>query len=492
MREVLLLFRTDVHHFRLQLAAFLALMGLLGWAEAATPRDLQGAMAGMLCQWLLVPAAWYLVALAIHEHPLPGDRQYWLTRPYPRSSLVLAKALFVAAFLNLPLLAMQTAALAANGLAPLAYWRALAARQVFFTALMVLPAAAVAVVTTSLRQFAMVALAVLGVVLAMELGSGHMPAPWGGVDWMRFSAIGALAAAIFGGAVLLQYVRRKTWYAASMLAAGVVVCAAVPDLDLWPGAFAIEKRLGARPADASAIRLHFEAARDPAEGRSLLPHRQPQDNLAPLSMPVQLTGIPDGMAVLGEHTATSVQAPGGDWRNSGWQPPLAEVRTLHLDGPFWLSMAVDRGFLGSFKDRPVHLRVRAAFTLFGPSSSAILPVPVMARWVNEVGFCQTSPARFTCFSPYAHAAWVEAEARPTPPASPEPVPMRPEISYAPYPTSFGFGLWETDLDAMWMRPMPWKEIAVQTRPARAHFELDLDIPEIRLAPYSAAASDPNP
>ncbi len=492
MREALFLFRTDVRHFRLPLAAFLALMGLLGWAEAATPRDLQGATAGMLCQWLLMPAAWYLIALVVHEHPLPGDRQYWLTRPYPRSSLVLAKALFVAVFLNLPLLAVQAAALAANGLAPLAYWRALAARQVFFTALMVLPAAAVAAVTTSLRQFAMVALAAFGVVLAMELGSGHMPAPWGGVDWMRSSAIGALAAAIFGGAVVLQYARRKTWYAGSMLAAGVVLCAAVPDLDLWPGAFAVQEHLGPRPSEGSTVRLQFDAARDPAEGRSLLPHSQPQDNLAPLSMPVQLTGIPAGMAVLSERTAASVEAPGGDWRNSGWQPPLAEVRTLRAGGPFWLSTEVDREFLSPPKDRPVHLRIRAAFTLFGPPSSTILPVPAVARWVNDVGFCQTSAARFTCYSPFAHAAWVEAEARPAPPASPEPVPMFPEISYGPYPTSFGFDLWETDLNAMWMRPMPWKEIAIQTRRARAHFELDLDIPEIRLAPYAAPAGSPNP
>jgi hypothetical protein len=155
-------------------------------------------------------------------------------------------------------------------------------------------------------------------------------------------------------------------------------------------------------------------------------------------------------------------------------------------------LAVDRVFFEGVKDRPVRLRIRAAFTLLGAPTNTTLPVPSEARWVPDMGFCWISPARFTCFSPFAHAAWVEAEARPAPPSAPEPVPMRPEISYAPYPTSAGFGLWKTDLDAMWMRAMPWKEIAIQTRQALAHFELDLDIPQIRLAPYAGSTGGPNP
>src|ERR1700683_781282 len=99
MREAFFLFRKDVRHFRLQLGAFLALMGLLGCAEAEAPRRPEWLAAGVICQWMLVPAAWYLLVLTVHEQKLPGDRQYWLTRPYPRRSLLLAKVLFVAAFL---------------------------------------------------------------------------------------------------------------------------------------------------------------------------------------------------------------------------------------------------------------------------------------------------------------------------------------------------------------------------------------------------------
>jgi hypothetical protein len=491
MREAYFLFRTDVRHLRLQLAGLLALMGLLAYAEAATPRKPEWSTAGQACQWLLIPAAWYLVVLAIHEQKLPGNRQYWLTRPYPRRSLLLAKALFVAAFLNVPLLVLQGAALAANGLSPLGYWRALVARQFFFTALVVLPAAALAAVTTSLPQFAIGAFAGFGVVLLIELGGGHPPTGWGGLGWIESSAVGALAFAIFSGVVLLQYAQRKTLLAASLWAGGVAACALLPVLDLWPAGFAIQKRLGARPAEASTVRLRFDAARDPAESGSLRPRRSDHPELLPLAIPVQLTGIPAAMALLSERTAVAIEAPGGISWDSGWQPP-PEPRALRTADPFWQFLLVDREFFDRVKDRPVHLRIRAAFTLLGAPASTTLPVPAEARWVPEVGFCWASPARFLCFSPFAHAAWVEAEARPEPPASPDPVPMRPEISYAPYPTTIGFGLWKTDLDAMWMRPMPWKEIAIQTRRALAHFELDLDIPQIRLAPYAGSTRGPNP
>ena len=491
MREALFLFRKDVRHFRLPLAGFLALMGLLGGSEAVLPRRPDWFAASLACQWLLIPAAWYLVVLVIHEQKLPGDRQYWLTRPYPRRSLLLAKALFVVVFLNLPLLVSQVVALAANGLAPLAYWRALAARQFFFTALTVLPAAALATVTASLAQFGMGAFAVFGIVLLIELGGGHPPGQWGGLDWIESSAVVALAFVVSAAVVLLQYTRRATLLAASILAGGVVACSLLPALDLWSLAFSLQEWLSPQPADVSQARLQFDAARDPTQGRNLLRSWPDHPEAIGLAMPIQLTGLPAGISVLNERTLIAIQAPGGASWESGWQPPPAESRALRTADPFPL-LAVNRAFFDSIKDQPVRLQIRAAFTFFGTPSTTTLPVPAEDRWVPGAGFCWTSPSRVACFSPFAHAAWVEGEARPAPPSAPEPAPLRPEISYAPYPTNAGFGLWKTDLEALWMREMPWKAIAIQTRQARAHLELDLEIPQVRLAPYAGVTGGANP
>ncbi len=57
-----------------------------------------------LVSFLLLPFAWiFLVALLVLQEPLAGENSFWLTRPYSRRSLFLAKFLFILVFLNLPL-----------------------------------------------------------------------------------------------------------------------------------------------------------------------------------------------------------------------------------------------------------------------------------------------------------------------------------------------------------------------------------------------------
>ena len=52
--------------------------------------------------FLLMIAARLLIVRVVHEETLPGTRQFWLTRPYSRASLLCAKILFILAFINLP------------------------------------------------------------------------------------------------------------------------------------------------------------------------------------------------------------------------------------------------------------------------------------------------------------------------------------------------------------------------------------------------------
>src|SRR6202035_1331575 len=99
-------------------------------------------------------AAWYLAVMVAHQETLPGDRQYWLTRPVSWQSLLLAKAGFVVAFFQLPVLASNLCTLVANGLSPLAYLTPLLVKQVFLTAFLVLPTLALAAVTRNFGQFA--------------------------------------------------------------------------------------------------------------------------------------------------------------------------------------------------------------------------------------------------------------------------------------------------------------------------------------------------
>src|SRR5687768_13366660 len=52
----------------------------------------------MLLLGNLLPLAWcHLVMLMVHQEPLVGDRQFWVTRPYSWRSLIAAKAMFAVA-----------------------------------------------------------------------------------------------------------------------------------------------------------------------------------------------------------------------------------------------------------------------------------------------------------------------------------------------------------------------------------------------------------
>ena len=103
---------------------------------------------------LLLPLAWwYLIAAVVHGEPISGDRQFWLTRPYRRGSLLAAKVLFVLVFLNLPMLLADCVILAAHGFKAWSYLPGLLVRQLLLLLVWFLPFLALATVTENLKQF---------------------------------------------------------------------------------------------------------------------------------------------------------------------------------------------------------------------------------------------------------------------------------------------------------------------------------------------------
>ena len=66
---------------------------------------------------LLLLAFWaFLCARLIQAEPIPGDRQFWITRPYEWSSLLGAKLLFVVVCIGIPLLAADASILGERGI----------------------------------------------------------------------------------------------------------------------------------------------------------------------------------------------------------------------------------------------------------------------------------------------------------------------------------------------------------------------------------------
>src|SRR5208283_1124517 len=159
MGPALQIFRKDVRHLWPRIAIVLSVYFLAAWATywpvagLGTARNIAGLPT--LLAW------WYLIATVIHEEALPGNRQYWLTRPFSRRDLLAAKAIFILVFICLPDFCTEVAVLIMRGKSPLGYLPDLLVSQLFGLAKVILPAAALASITGGLVEFAWTTLAAL-------------------------------------------------------------------------------------------------------------------------------------------------------------------------------------------------------------------------------------------------------------------------------------------------------------------------------------------
>src|SRR5262249_18509836 len=109
----------------------------------------------------------YVIARVVHAEPLPGDRQFWLTRPYNRLSLVGAKLMFIAALVCGPICLAHIAMLVGGGFSIGPNLAGLVWSQVLIFFAGALPVAALAAVVPGTLVFVLVTMS-----LAMVLVVG--------------------------------------------------------------------------------------------------------------------------------------------------------------------------------------------------------------------------------------------------------------------------------------------------------------------------------
>src|SRR5207253_7631087 len=148
MRQTLHIFKKDVRHLWFEIAVAITVVAAFTFTGARRALWLVDPVTNRTAAWtmvlILLPLAWWtLIARVIHDEALTGDRQFWITRPYSWKSLLGAKALFILAFINLPMLIADVVILRAYGLRPLgAELPGLLWSQVLLAIVFVLPIAA--------------------------------------------------------------------------------------------------------------------------------------------------------------------------------------------------------------------------------------------------------------------------------------------------------------------------------------------------------------
>jgi len=279
MRQAVHIFAKDVRHLRVEIALVL----LLAVAHASA-----GAVG--LADWrsLLVVAAVFLIVRLVHAEAIPGDTQFWLTRPYRWSSLLTAKLMVVLAFVAIPVNAAQLAIFVRDGFAVSENIVPIAWSSMLVFAVLILPAIALGAITRNIVHMVAVAI-VLGFawfVLDLRI-FGDVPYP---IEWIRDSLVGVTLAGTAGVVIIVQYRFRKTTLARVTaivgLAAGFLFHQALPVRALA----AVQSALGAGAAELSSLVLEL----DPPEITGVDPPYRVEEPVR-VRVPVHLEGVPSGI-----------------------------------------------------------------------------------------------------------------------------------------------------------------------------------------------------
>ncbi len=309
---------------------------------------------------ILLPIAWLiLIARLVHEESLVGDRQFWVSRPYPWPTLLLAKLLFVLAFLVVPFLLMQLYLLHHATFAIAPALPDLLLFQLRLAAIAFIPFVAIATVTSSFaRQFLVALVALLYVVGCFAIGGQAMS--------HRFLASGILTTALILltlanlAVILLQYARRRTRLARITLAALPAVLLAfilLAPILLAPARLLIER---AFPSTAPSPQTTLLFDPDPAR-------RQPDSNQPPLvfpdgyiilSLPVQIPGLLPGLRLKGKAISLTLDSPSGLHWTSPYQGVDADLSTRNARPS--IDVAIPAAVFNRFKNTPADLRLSLA------------------------------------------------------------------------------------------------------------------------------------
>src|ERR1700730_17563 len=192
--------------------------------------------------WFIAIAA--LVVAAVHQDAIPGADQDWLVRPLSRTHLLLAKLLFMAVTISVPMFAANLVDALASGFALVPSLEAVLLKELFVFACFVVPVMALAASTRNMSEFIIMSAAlVVAFALSVSLSAFFFGANWcptcnSGTSWLQHIVqhIGILLGA--GAIIGLQYYRRRSNISRALAISGAVavVFAQLP----WSAAFAIE------------------------------------------------------------------------------------------------------------------------------------------------------------------------------------------------------------------------------------------------------------
>ncbi len=339
----------------------------------------EGFLAG--CIVVLIPIGWWvLITHLVHIERLVGSTQFWLTRPYAWPVLLVAKLLFLGAFLYLPLLVAQCLLLSAAGFAPLSHLGGLLFGLLLVTMILVLPILALSTLTSGFARMTLAMLGVLVYIAAVAVLNASLPTMGSTPDILAGDIAGFLFVAGCASVVLQQYAGRRTRTAWITFCGIVLLLTTVafvsPDQALMQGHYPV--------SSGAAAPAEFEFA-PTAMVQPMAHGTDKSSNILEIMLPLKISGVADGTAVLPVAVQAGIDSGEGSWQ-SPWQTMYNE-RYLPGVTDATIHFRIRRDVFERFKSTPVKLRLAIAIERVRAVSTQRISLPATEFRVNGIGIC---------------------------------------------------------------------------------------------------------
>jgi hypothetical protein len=398
MNQIINIFRKDFRRHWYVIVLSVAILVAFAWNEPRlwvpqVPQHLgENILLSIYSGWLppLVVIGWMiLIVRVVHGESLVGDRQFWTTRPYEWKKLLIAKALFFIAFINLPLLIVQGVLLWKAGFAPTSYVKGLLWTQFLWVLVVILPMTALATVTSSFGQTVLVTLGIPLLLIGCIALSSLIPhTPHAGLleaysiqESLRNLVLVGTCAAV----VIWQYARRRTLQSRLLLIGAAAV--ALGTMFIAPPQ-ALTTLMYPQPSASRRppVQLVFDPTRQAAKDR--WPMRKDEVGIR---IPLLVTGELQGstLTVDGDVVLVEIEGPAGLRWNSGGNvySSFQFPDQSHPDAWF----VVDKGFFELVKSSSVKLHIWFALTTFRAKEVRRIVLASNEFTIPDGALCSISP-----------------------------------------------------------------------------------------------------
>ena len=464
MKQALHIFSKDVRYLRIEIAFLLLVAAVFVWIK----NDWSDA--------LLALAAAYIIGRVVHADAIPGDRQFWLTRPYHRMSLAGAKLLFVFVCVCAPIGAAQMAVFFTAGLSLRAALPGLICSQALIF-LAAIPVVALAAVTSSIVPFVLTGLflafiafgatSAVGYWLPPQyLGTGSSP-----VDWVRSFILGAAVLAVAVPMLVWQYRSRSTGLSrvvaiVSLNLIGMLFVFMPESLQLRAQAW-----LSKKPELASTVTVSVKPSNVPVR-------RWEKGKVSTMVIPFTILkgSLPRDTEVRADAFSVRLEWPGRLWKPAS-MPGVNRTSESGADAVFDFAVLMDPALFREKRETPFTLRGSIFLTIFGEEETRTVslgngPVNVQdglqcrADQFTEDAqalICQSFfrwPARLV----YAQAGDRQGDF------------SNSQISYSPFAAELSLD----PREVRWADPIKSDEIIIVTKKPLVHFRRDFEMKNVRL------------